>query len=300
MNMSCYLTCPAYPLCDAQMLAHAQACANDLSQALAWQLTYSPLCDVYRAPGQWLPAAQRISDLDAARNHDLLWSLRGGYGCVELLDVFQAWGDSGPALIGFSDLTVVHAMRWRQQARPGIYGLMPAVRHGERARSSLIIAASGRPWQATAGELPGTGLHPGRAEGRLFAACLRVLAGLCGTQAQPDLDGCILAIEDIDEAPYCLDRDLQQLYRAGVLAGVVGLLAGRFPCAGSAEHRGPHAVDILQAWGERLRLPVLAEVPFGHDPDPLALPMGRQTVMRVDGPHDWHVAWAAGPVVGKE
>jgi muramoyltetrapeptide carboxypeptidase len=294
MACSAYLTCPAYPLRDAQMLLHAQLCADGWARELGWQLQWSPLCWRFGPRGQWHPAADRAADLHQALDHTLLWGLRGGYGCVELITEMQGWGADGPAVVGFSDLTVLHALRWRQGARPGIYGPMPAVAAGARARCSLIEAASGRAWQITSAESAGHGQRSGQAEGRLFAACLRVLASLVGTPAQPDLDGSILAIEDIDEAPYAVDRDLQQLHAAGLLRGVRALLANRFPWQPEVDHGGPPAAAVIAAWAERLGIPALVGLPFGHAPDPLALPQGRLAWLRVTGPDEWGFGWAAG------
>jgi muramoyltetrapeptide carboxypeptidase len=120
----------------------------------------------------------------------------------------------------------------------------------------------------------------GAAQGPLFAGCLRVLAGLVGTPWMPDLRGRVLALEDIDERPYRIDRDLQQLHLAGCLAGVVGLVTNAFPATLPAGYRGPSSGDIVRAWAERLGVPALVDLPFGHHADPLTLACGRATTLR--------------------
>ena len=48
----------------------------------------------------------------------------------------------------------------------------------------------------------------GRADGHLLGGNLSLLAASVGTVDFPDLTGAILLIEDVDEAPYRVDRML--------------------------------------------------------------------------------------------
>ncbi len=135
-------------------------------------------------------------------------------------------------------------------------------------------------------------IHPGHASGPLFAACLRVLVGLVGTRFMPDLRGRLLAIEDIDERPYRIDRDLHQLYLAGHLDGITGLITNAFPCTLPELYQGPTATDIIQRWAQRLNIPAIVAVPFGHHADPLALPCGRPATLHVST-NDWSLIIAS-------
>lgn len=134
-------------------------------------------------------------------------------------------------------------------------------------------------------------LRCGWAHAPTFAACLRVLASLIGTAAMPDLAGTILCLEDTDERPYQMDRDLQQLHQAGALRGVLGLVFGVFPARVAPGYAGPSSQDIAATWAERLGLPTIAGLPFGHDPDPLTLPCGRIATLTVESTH-WSLAIA--------
>lgn len=271
-----YLWCPAYPLPNALAVAEARAAAEIFTTALHLTLRGSPLLDRHPGPGAWLSAAERITDLPT----DCAWLLaaRGGYGCLDLLDTWAAWSTANPTarVIGYSDLTILHAAQAVLGAPGGLYGFMPGVRHGLRARSSAIALARGE--ALTVSDLAGAHvLHAGNAEGPLFAGCLRVLTGLCGTPWMPKLAGCILALEDLDERPYRIDRDLQQLHASGALTGIQGLVFGTFPSELPAAYAGPSTSDICRAWAARLNVPAVFGVPFGHDADPLTLGIGRLT-----------------------
>jgi muramoyltetrapeptide carboxypeptidase len=268
---SAYLFCPAYGLDDTSH-ARARAGLAPWADALGLTIVPSPLLTRRCGPGAWLAADERRADLAAASRHDWIVAARGGYGCIELLPAPAPPG----RLVGYSDLTILHAA-WD---RPGLYGFMPGVPHGPRALASAIAAAR----QETL-TIPGTALRPGRAEGRLFAACLRVLTGLTGTPWLPRLAGRILAIEDIDEKPYQIDRDLWQLYYAGALNGLAGLVTGCFPCPLADGYAGPSVTALLTAWAERLGVPAIGGVPFGHDPDPWTLPHGAEATLTVTAGH---------------
>ncbi len=288
-----YLFCPAYPLRDAPHLAQTQHAAAELAAAIGHTLVESPLLPHTDASRHWLPLAERLADLERGCAHGVLLAARGGYGCVQLLTATNRL--IMPPIIGFSDLTALHALQLRRGGPEGYYGAMPGVAHGARARNSLATLIRGNALTIEPKAfLDVTVLRAGTAHGRLIPACLRVLTGLVGTPAMPDLSGSILAIEDIDERAYQVDRDLHQLHATGALDNVAGLIAGLFPVSASPSPDGPSTAAIIRAWAERLRIPALFGLPFGHHADPLTLPVGRPASLTVasDADHapDWHLA----------
>jgi len=280
-----YLCCPAYPLANAQQTTAAVQHAEHLCSELGWRLELSPLLDRYPGPGAWLSASERGADLAQALKHEALIAARGGYGCLELAEVLSAHRGRWPIVIGYSDLTVVHAAAWKAQAPAGVYGFMPAVTTGPRALATTLSLLSGV--TAVIGLADGgTAMRPGSASGRLFPACLRVLTGLVGTPLMPDLHGAILALEDIDERPYRTDRDVQQLWLSGALDGICGLIFGRFRCELPTDYVGPRLIDLAATWAARLQVPCVAGVPFGHETDPVSLGVGCLACLEV-GITDW-------------
>ncbi len=278
------LCCPAYPLADRQQFDRALAAAGRLGGRAGFTVAQAPGLGEF-APGRGAqrPVAARRVDFLAALDHDLLLAARGGSGCTDLVPDALAAGRL-PRLVGYSDLTVLHACWLKRGRRDGVYGCMPAVPHGERACATTATLLRGEILQlgrneASAAEV----LRPGRAGGPLIAACLRILAALVGTPALPRLDGGILALEDIDERPYQIDRALWQLHASGALGGITGLVFGCFPWEKPAEDAGPSVRDICRAWADRLRVPALAGLPFGHDTDPIALPCGGGAVLECAG-----------------
>ena len=69
-------------------------------------------------------------------------------------------------------------------------------------------------------------ITPGRARGRLLGGNLTVLTALIGSPYLPDFTDSILFLEDVQAAPYRIDRMLVQLKLAGVLGRVRGVVWG--------------------------------------------------------------------------
>jgi muramoyltetrapeptide carboxypeptidase len=233
-----------------------------------------------------------LADLRAGLGHGVLAAARGGYGCLDLAEAVLAHPGPWPRLVGYSDLTVLHAAWWVRGRRDGIYGFLAGVPHGERARTSTRALLARTAVRIDPSSAPDARvLVPGTAEGPAFPACLRVLAGLAGTALQPSLAGCVPILEDIDERPYRMDRDLWQLHAAGMLDRIAGLAFGRFPADLPPGYAGPSAVDVATVWARRLGVPAVFGLPVGHDADPVSLPVGGRLRLAAD-PAGWSLdAW---------
>lgn len=288
-----YVTCPAHAMRGPVDQRNHIDDAGWLARELGWQVVVSPLLDRHLGPGAWLPVADRAADLRRALTHDAIWACRGGYGCIELVDVVrQARQRRGPILIGYSDITALHAAfaahGWHQR----IYGTIPSGNaRGGRAAGSLLAALRGEGLRRTHhSDAAARVARPGRADGRLFPACLSVLASLAGTSAMPDLNGSVLAIEDVRVQPFLMATNLNQLHLSGALRGVRALLGGTFTHTEDADYLGPTPDEILTEWGARLRVPTVIRLPFGHLHDSLALPSHRPTRVEARRDGSWTIS----------
>lgn len=175
-------------------------------------------------------------------------------------------------LIGFSDIT---ALLWNHDKLGiwGVHGPLLATLGAEPDWSvdRLFDCVEGRPLAS----LSGKGWGGGRATGRLFPANLTVATHLLGTPYQPDLTGAILAFEDVSEAPYRVDRMLTTWRMAGAFAGVRGIALGRFSrCEVDSKIPSFSIEEVLRDRLSDLNIPIVSDLPFGHDGANAALPMG--------------------------
>ncbi len=205
---------------------------------------------------------------------------RGGYGGTRLLEGWHWPKSMAPKwLIGFSDIT---SLLWSlgRQAIVGVHGPLLTTLAAEPAWSQqrlrdLVMGHRLLP-------LHGDSWGGGVVTGRLWPANLTVATHLLGTVHEPDLTGAILAFEDVTEAPYRIDRLLTHWRMAGKLAGVQGIALGRFSRCEPSE--GLPSLTVAEVLRDRLGdlgLPVVSGLPFGHDGDNAALPVG--AIVRLDG-----------------
>ncbi|MEM9807511.1 MAG: LD-carboxypeptidase, partial [Cyanobacteria bacterium P01_D01_bin.56] len=115
------------------------------------------------------------------------------------------------------------------------------------------------------------------ATGKLLPAILTVATGLLGTSYEPDLTGAILAFEDVTEAPYRLDRMLTHWRMLGKFDQIAGIALGRFSqCEPPVNVPSFSAQEVLQERLGDLGVPIVANLPFGHDGENAVLPFGIQ------------------------
>jgi muramoyltetrapeptide carboxypeptidase len=232
-----------------------------------------------------------LAGTDAHRRHQLGQALadptckgilcaRGGYGGTRLLEGWH-WPETAPPkwLIGFSDIT---SLLW-SLAKRGVVGVhgpllttLAAEPNWSQQRLKALVMRQGiRPLQ-------GEGWGQGRVTGRLWPANLTVATHLLGTVHEPDLRGAILAFEDVTEAPYRLDRLLTHWRMMGQLAKVGGIALGRFSrCEPSPGGPSFSVAEVLRDRLGDLGIPVVSDLPFGHDGDNAALPVG--AIAHLDG-----------------
>jgi len=206
-----------------------------------------------------------------------VFAARGGYGATRLLGRidWERVARGGKPLVGFSDVTALHAALHVRGVR-SVHG--PVVtRLGEEPPDSLErlfgLLESDRPPPP----LVGRTVVAGEAEGPLVGGCLSLLVALLGTPHFPPLDGCILFLEDVGEAPYRIDRMLTQLHASGALDRVAGIALGEWAGCDDSTGRGSEvAEEILAGLGK----PLVAGLPFGHGARNLALVHGARARLR--------------------
>ncbi|GAB4370685.1 MAG: LD-carboxypeptidase [Elainellaceae cyanobacterium] len=197
---------------------------------------------------------------------------RGGYGGSRLLEDWQ-WQITEPKwLIGFSDIT---SLLWSlsQQGISGVHAplLTTLAAEPDWSVQRLFDWVEGR----SLAPLQGIGWGGGQATGVLLPANLTVATHLLGTEHQPDLEGVILAFEDVTEAPYRIDRMLTQWRMSGALQKVRGIALGRFSqCDPPANIPSFTVEEVLRDRLSDLGIPIVSDLPFGHDGVNAALPVG--------------------------
>jgi muramoyltetrapeptide carboxypeptidase len=217
--------------------------------------------------------AAQLTHALTASEFGAVWIARGGFGITRILDRVP-W-DQLPRrpIIGFSDVTALLVPLWQRNGFEGIHG--PVV-HSLGSTTSAAVEhlfnlLKGRPVAPLAGETWVTG----SASGPLIGGNLCMLASLCGTPYQLDASGGILVLEEIAEAPYKIDRNLEQLKQSGCFTNLSGIAIGElFNCAPPESAHWSLKEIFLEHFGE-LGVPMIGNLPIGHSEKNYAFPVGR-------------------------
>ncbi|MFT5761051.1 MAG: muramoyltetrapeptide carboxypeptidase [Polaribacter sp.] len=232
---------------------------------------------------------ERAEDFQKAMdnpNIKAIWSGRGGYGTVRILDRldFTAFIKSPKWVIGYSDITALHS-HLNTMGYETIHGMM-GTSLGDDAEKIVETLKSFK--KSIFGEKLSYSLvsvienRKGTAKGQLIGGNISLLASMLGSESQMNADGRILFIEEVGEYKYSMDRMLQSLKRAGFFDNCKGIIVG------DISNIKTNTVD----WGSSMEqlildvvaeydFPVLFNFPAGHEPDNRSIIFGRMIEMSV-------------------
>ena len=231
----------------------------------------------------------RLADINAAIRDDsiaAIWCLRGGYGAMRLLDGidYDALRRNPKAIIGYSDITALHCAVQKRCGLSSIHGPTARSKLTKFSAQSLRAAVAG---EESCGDAPkATTLVQGRARGHLMGGNLALLCALHGTPYEPRYDGALLVLEDVNEAPYRVERMLLQLRLSGCLQRCAGIAFGSFTNTGETEDKalgGSRTMDdVLREAAELAGVPSIRGIPLGHIDDQWSVPLGRDAELDAD------------------
>ncbi|HWE18842.1 MAG TPA: LD-carboxypeptidase [Hyphomicrobiaceae bacterium] len=230
---------------------------------------------------------ERAADVnDALRDPGVraIFASRGGKGAYRILDRldFTAARADPKVLIGFSDITNLHLVLWKECRLVGIHGPLASwsseyvgLASVEALRRAIMTADP-----VTLRSQPTSVLTThGRAAGTLLGGNLDAIANAAGW-ALPSFVGAILLIEGFGVGLGHIDRQLTMLANAGHLRGVQGIAVGQFTRCGT--HGDWTAVDVLRDRLARLGVPILGGLSIGHGLNPATVPLGTAAVLDAD------------------
>jgi muramoyltetrapeptide carboxypeptidase len=219
---------------------------------------------------------ERLSDLQAAIDDPAvkaIISARGGYGSSRIIDSLDLRPLEKQAkwVVGFSDITALH-LKLFGKGLMSIHATMPVLFSNPESATSVESLRRVLTEDHTTVVWEGSEFNKhGKASGRLIGGNLSLIIDSLATLAEPDMTGCILVIEEIDEYVYRLDRMMNHLRRAGKLAQVSGLIVGHMTDIKESELPFNESVEsiILNAVRE-YKYPVSFRFPCGHENPNLA------------------------------
>ena len=203
---------------------------------------------------------------------------RGGWGAARFVSAIDFGGlISHPKwIVGFSDPTSLHICAWQiGVASMHANNLVSLGRGDEVARKSWLEALE---YPDKHRVLTGQSLIPGQAAGILVGGNLTISLSNLATGKLHLPDNCILALEDIAESSYRIDRMLNALFSSGAADRVAAYALGQFVECDSGIHRVPVS-RVLKNQLERTGVPAAINLPFGHGRINSPLPFGTRVIL---------------------
>lgn len=225
---------------------------------------------------------QTFLDDDAVK---AVFAARGGYGTIRIIDRvdFSHFSKYPKWLIGFSDITLLHAHIFANYGIQSIHGQMPLnIPDGSVASlESLRKALFGGNLSC---QIPSHPLNRhGMAKGPLIGGNLTLLVSILGSVSDLDYRGKILFLEDVGEYLYSIDRLIRTLKRAGKLEQLAGLVVGSFTDLKDNDIPfGQTAQEIILEAVAEYHFPVCFDFPAGHIPDNRTLILGKTITLEVN------------------
>jgi muramoyltetrapeptide carboxypeptidase len=230
---------------------------------------------------------QRAKDMQRFIDDDSIKAIiaaRGGYGTIRMIDKvdFSNFAKNPKWLVGFSDITVLHAHLLNNYNTQTIHGQMPVNIPDASSKSleTLRKALFGEEFSYEFASLDNN--QSGEAKGVLIGGNLSLLMAVSGSVSDMDYSGKILFIEDVGEYLYAIDRMIRTLDRAGKLKKLAGLIVGSFTEIKDNDIPFGQTVnqiimDVVAGYG----YPVCFDFPAGHVPDNRSLILGRKISLSV-------------------
>lgn len=239
--------------------------------------------------GKYAGTAQERADdfIEALKDTSIkaILSNRGGYGTIQLVDLIdlKLVTDNPKWLIGFSDITTLHAM----ETKAGVMSI-----HG--TMSSFIGKTRGKDDNSTLlrdllkGTVPTYKVpkhkfnQKGKAEGILVGGNMATFVPLVGA-SDIDVfsgDGIILFMEEVGESLHNIDRMFNALELHGVMENVKGVVLGEFEDSGT-DLNYETTEEMLSKYLKKYNIPVLCGFPAGHGDVNVPIVMGAKVKMDV-------------------
>jgi muramoyltetrapeptide carboxypeptidase len=231
---------------------------------------------------------------------------RGGYGLTRLLDRID-WKlmahsiEHGTRWVGHSDMTTLQfgllahfksadVVTWAGPLAADDFGRADdAGGVDEITRDCFLEAMSGA--LEAVGFRTEAGFDGLEARGTLWGGNLCMVNSMLGTKYFPRIKGGVLFLEDVNEHPYRIERNLLQLHQAGVLDAQKAIVLGEFSAWRKApQDRGFSLKTVVQHLRGLTKTPILTGLPFGHVPTKVTMPVGAKVTLLVQG-RDVLIGW---------
>lgn len=229
----------------------------------------------------------RLDDFHEAfanENIEAILCIRGGYGSARLLDVidYELIKKHPKIFIGYSDITALLNAIWQRTGLitfHGVVGVSAFTSYSRQQFISTLMNSSKNHKIEAADNKHIDIISKGKCQGQLIGGNLSILNSLLSTPFEPHFDNKILFIEEVNEAPYKIDRMLTQLLLSAKIQKVSGIILGQFKGCDidNEDITSENSLSLRAVFEDRLsqlNVPVISGFSFGHIAEQALFPIG--------------------------
>ncbi|MEO9893371.1 LD-carboxypeptidase [Aurantibacter sp.] len=236
---------------------------------------------------------ERVDDLNEMFNNpniDGILCARGGYGCTRIMHLinYNLIKTNPKVLVGFSDITSLLNGIHKETGLVCFHGPVGSTLDDSYSIEKLeniiinpkesftiknVILSNNK--LKNNSEYERYTITEGAAVGRLSGGSLTLINALIGTPHEIDFTNAIVCIEDVEEAPYRIDRMLTQLIQGETFKNAAGIVFGVF--AGCDKPKTSKSFTLKEVIMDRIKplgIPAVYGMSFGHIKNNFTFPIG--------------------------
>ena len=210
----------------------------------------------------------------------------GGYGSGRIAEAinYDLIKDNPKIFWGYSDITYLHTAIRQKTGLVTFHGPMLASDIGTPdvhplSKESFKQLFNSEPISYTEEQSSLYTFIEGEAEGELVGGNLCLLTAALGTPFEIETKGKLLLIEDISEEPRNIDRYLNNLWLAGKLSEIAGLVIGDFADCEPKRKKTLTLEEVLTHYTNLINKPAMSGFKIGHCNPHFAVPLGVKATM---------------------
>ncbi|WP_158976032.1 LD-carboxypeptidase [Cellulophaga sp. L1A9] len=242
--------------------------------------------------------AADVNDMFANPNVAGILCARGGYGCTRIMHLldYELIKNNPKVLIGFSDITALANGIYSETGLITFHGPVGSTLDDDYSIQQLenvIIHPENQLLIKNAvlkddellnnPEFDRYNITSGKATGKLVGGSLTLIIALIGTPQEIDFTNAIVFIEDVEEAPYRIDRMLTQLIEGATFKNAAAIMIG--VCNGCDKPAASGSFTLKEVILDRLKplnIPAAYGMSFGHVKNNFTLPIGINATFDAD------------------
>lgn len=234
--------------------------------------------------------AKDINEMFANPEIDAILCARGGYGSTRILDMldYELIKNNPKPFIGFSDITAIINTIYQRTGLVAFHGPMGSTIDDEYSQMYLhkILMDMEKPLHLKNAILNDPKLYRnseyyrytisyGSCQGEMVGGSLTLVTAMIGTPYEIDFTDKIVFLEEVEEAPYRIDRMLTQLVQNESFQKARGIVFGVFKgCDRQKVSENFILKEVIMDRIAPLGIPAAYGLSFGHVTNNLTLPIG--------------------------